>query len=102
MTMQAKVLVLALLMAVPSSAAFAGPRSEWPNPSMSNADLRKSCSSEASRVYRMGRGFRTDKAYMAKLRRDYRKDCVAKVKRQRKAVRVLGLLAPASTAVVGN
>jgi hypothetical protein len=100
--MQAKVLVLALLMAVPPGAATADPRSEWPNPSMSNADLRKSCSSEASRVYRMGRGFRTDKAYMSKLRRDYRKDCVSKVKRQRKSLRVLGLLGPMSPAAAGS
>jgi hypothetical protein len=89
MRMTATTILLAFLVAGSPGAAFADPRSEWPSPSMSNADLRKSCSGEASRVHRRGRGFRTDAAYMAQLRRDYRKECVARVKRLRKTAVVL-------------
>ena len=86
MILRCAILALAVLLA-PARAA-ADPRLVEPRPDMSDADLRKSCSGEAGRVYRPVRGT-SARGYAAveynrSLRRDYRKECIRKVKLQRR------------------
>lgn len=88
--MSVKHFILTLALLLTSQTAMADPRLLTPSPDMSNADLRKACSGEAGRVHGQ-RGIRGSrmKDYSAReeqrsLRRAYRKECVQRVKAQRR------------------